>query len=224
MFGSFFPAPTSMLAHSSLPLLCRPSSIHTGRQTSQIFQHEFRSEKKPSYLYLCVCSWILVTKRRCDVPFVEAKPWGRTVYWSSSGSWDDADSNCDGPSSDSSSCCSSGSSLTTFWGHFLGRPRGLRSPAGSTFFSAVRGSLFLLPLGRPLGLFGVGGPTGSCCCLRGRPLPLRWGSETDRTVLGSGEGSLVPLSLMIESFTTSKHPTWGAAQRREGRNPRTRSS
>lgn len=29
-------------------------------------------------------------------------------------------------------------------------------------FSAVLGPLFLLPLGRPLGRFGVGGPTGSC--------------------------------------------------------------
>lgn len=29
-------------------------------------------------------------------------------------------------------------------------------------FSAVLGPLFLLPFGRPLGRFGVGGPTGSC--------------------------------------------------------------
>lgn len=29
-------------------------------------------------------------------------------------------------------------------------------------FGAVLGPLFLLPFGRPLGRFGVGGPTGSC--------------------------------------------------------------
>lgn len=109
-------------------------------------------------------------------------------------------------------------------------------------FSAVLGPLSLLPLGRPRGRFGVGGPTGSCkmrlhmetehtgetvnsqwmtlnqlfnlwissalmkraalgrprtcCCFRGRPLPLRLGSSVDWAVLGSGECSLVPVSLM----------------------------
>lgn len=88
-------------------------------------------------------------------------------------------------------------------------------------FSAVLGPLFLLPLGRPLGRFGVGGPTGSCriqnqwikrlrtmkmgegqsgcitsCCFRGRPRPLRWGSGAGWALLGWGDGSLVPLLLM----------------------------
>lgn len=38
-------------------------------------------------------------------------------------------------------------------------------------FSAVLGPLFLLPLGRPLGRFGVGGPTGSC------GIEIRYGNQ-----------------------------------------------
>lgn len=36
----------------------------------------------------------------------------------------------------------------------------------------------------------------TCCCLRGRPLPLRCGSGGDWAVLVWGDGSLVPLLLM----------------------------
>lgn len=139
----------------------------------------------------------------CLRPNLEVGRERHPIYSPSScaGTWDDEGSNCEGPSPASSEgpCCSSVTSWTTFWGHFLGRPRGRRSPTGSAFFSAVLGPLFLLPFGRPLGRFGVGGPTGSCCCLRGRPRPLRWGSGGDRAALGSGDGSLVPLSLMPAS-------------------------
>lgn len=121
--------------------------------------------------------------------------------------------------------------------------------SGSTF-GAVLGPLFLLPFGRPLGRFGVGGPTGSCkeresergwdregshsvfhqdphphrrmacerpvptcCCLRGRPLPLRWGSGGDWAVLVWGDGSLVPLLLM----PVSVHLRWRAWASKPGR-------
>lgn len=108
-------------------------------------------------------------------------------------------------------------------------------------FSAVLGPLFLLPLGRPLGRFGVGGPTGSCgieirygnqwkqsssprryettiriitsCCFRGRPLPLRGGSGADWAVLGWGDGSLVPLLLMPGSVHLRQR-AWASNPRR----------
>lgn len=152
----------------------------------------------------CVFSWFPITDRESECTPVCLRPnaeVGRErdpIYSDSSwaGTWDD-----EGPSSASSEapCCSSVTSATTFRGHFLGRPRGRLCPTGSTFFSAVLGPLLLLPFGRPLGLFGVGGPTGSCCCFRGRPLPLRWGSSGDWAVLDWGDGSLVPLSLMPAS-------------------------
>lgn len=52
-------------------------------------------------------------------------------------------------------------------------------------------------LGFRAGCSRSSGPT--CCCFRGRPLPLRWGSSVDWAALDSGDGSLVPLLLMSAS-------------------------